>query len=239
MAICKEVVLANINKFLGTDFSFCVAWESTFSLAAAACLLLSVSHSSSDDGSPPNTPKRQTQDFHDPGITDELGKWAGIWLQLVNVGHKVSIADMREVVTAGVWLIFNGDNTDRFVGNVWVVFLEPFDDLTELGPMVLTDGIWHPLVFGGEDGDLVYCSEISTWDNGSAVISVSFMGKDPPPLHRHPLRFAWCDDINLMGLKIGVHKEDQFVLQQEQQESGQNIMFSGNGQEVMGITWFC
>ena len=59
----------------------------------------------------------------------------------MNVGHKVSIADMREVVTAGVWLIFNGDNMDRFVGNVWVVFLEPFDDLTELGPMVLTDGI--------------------------------------------------------------------------------------------------
>ena len=47
----------------------------------------------------------------------------------------------REVVKAGVCLILDGDDMDGFVSNVRVVVLEPFDDSSEMGPIVLVDGI--------------------------------------------------------------------------------------------------
>ena len=39
------------------------------------------------------TPPKTSQDFHDPGIADELGERAVIRLQLANLGHKVGIAE--------------------------------------------------------------------------------------------------------------------------------------------------
>lgn len=58
-----------------------------------------------------------------------------LWVE--NCINKVIVFG-RKVVQVGVCLFLDGNHPDGFVRHVWVVFLEPFDNATEMRAMVLT-----------------------------------------------------------------------------------------------------